>query len=86
MLQKDTEGIANNVDNDQTAPHGLHCLLKPICPKVKDTSGTFSNITHQFSHYLFAYIVICFQNYFHINFRYNLCTNYRANYVLCTII
>ena len=29
--------IANSVDQDQTAPQsdlGLHCLLRPVCPKI----------------------------------------------------
>ena len=47
MLIKDTDGIANSVDPDQTAPKsliwvcikeqsdlGLHCLHKPISPKT----------------------------------------------------
>ena len=39
MHPKDTEGIANSVDPDQTAPKeqsdlGLHCLLRPVCPKT----------------------------------------------------
>ena len=43
MHPKDDEGIANNVDPDQTAPQanlGLHCLHRPTCPKTKDHYGT----------------------------------------------
>ena len=37
MCPKDTDGMANSVDPDQTAPEeqsdqGLHWLLRPICP------------------------------------------------------
>ena len=41
--QKDANGIANSEDPDQTAPLGaveeqsdlgLHCLLRPVCPKT----------------------------------------------------
>ena len=32
--QKDANGIANSEDPDQTAPLGLHCLPRPICPKI----------------------------------------------------
>ena len=38
--QKDANGIANSEDTDQTAPLGLHCLLRPICPKTYDHYGT----------------------------------------------
>ena len=31
FCQKDTNGIANSVEPDQTAPH---CLRRPICPKI----------------------------------------------------
>ena len=35
MHPKDVDGIANSVDPDQTAPDlGLHCLLRPVCPKT----------------------------------------------------
>ena len=32
--------MANSVDPDQTAPLGLHCLLRPVCPKIKDHYGS----------------------------------------------
>ena len=32
--QEDADGMANSVDPDQTAPLGLHCLLRPVCPKT----------------------------------------------------
>ena len=40
MDLKDAYGMANCVGPDQTAPKeqsdlGLHCLLKPICPKTE---------------------------------------------------
>ena len=31
--QKDANGIANSEDPDQIA-FGLHCLLRPVCPKT----------------------------------------------------
>ena len=31
---EDAEEIANSVDLDQTAPLGLHCLPRPIYPKI----------------------------------------------------
>ena len=39
MCPKDAEGIANSVDSDKTDPQeqsdlGMHCLLRPICPKT----------------------------------------------------
>ena len=34
MHPKDAEGTANSVDPDQTAPLGLHCLPRPVCPKT----------------------------------------------------
>ena len=38
FCQKDTNGIANSEDPDQTVPLqsdlGLHCLSRPICPKT----------------------------------------------------
>ena len=48
FCQKDANGIANSGDPDQTAPlgleeqsdQGLHCLPRPICPKIKDYYGT----------------------------------------------
>ena len=30
---KDADGTANSVDPDQTAPLGLHCLPRRVCPK-----------------------------------------------------
>ena len=41
MSPKDADGMANSVDPDQTAPReeqsdlGLHCLPRPICPKIR---------------------------------------------------
>ena len=33
--QKDANEIGNSEDPDQTAPDlGLHCLLRPVCPKT----------------------------------------------------
>ena len=32
MRPKDSDGIANSVDPDQTL--GLHCLPRPICPET----------------------------------------------------
>ena len=40
--QKDSNGIANCEDPDQTAPRsdmGLHCLPRPICLKTYDHYG-----------------------------------------------
>ena len=35
MHLKDAEGIANSVDPDQEQSDlGLHCLLRPVCPKT----------------------------------------------------
>ena len=35
FCQKHANGIANSEDPDQTAPDlGLHCLPRPICPKI----------------------------------------------------
>ena len=31
---EDADGMANSVDPDQTAPLGLHCLPRPVCPKT----------------------------------------------------
>ena len=31
---KDADGITNRVDPGQTAPLGLHCVPKPVCPKT----------------------------------------------------
>ena len=31
---KDANGIANSEEPDQTAPLGLHCLPKNVCPKT----------------------------------------------------
>ena len=47
MCPRDSEGMADNVEPDQTASHtalsgaeqpdlGLQCLLEPICPKTSD--------------------------------------------------
>ena len=34
-MQMAADGIANNVDPDQTAPDlGLHCLPKPVCLNI----------------------------------------------------
>ena len=38
--QKDAELLANSEDLDQTAPLGLNCLPRPICPK---TWGHYGN-------------------------------------------
>ena len=35
MLLNDADGIANNVDPDQS-DLGLHCLPRPVCPKTQD--------------------------------------------------
>ena len=51
----DADGLANSVDPDQTAPVGavsdlgLHCLLRPIRPKIQDhirQSPAFLLVTH----------------------------------------
>ena len=42
MRLNGADGIANSVDPDQTAPSGLHCLPRPVCPKIKDHYGTLS--------------------------------------------
>ena len=34
MSPNDADGMANSVDPDQTAPLGLHCLPRPVCPKT----------------------------------------------------
>ena len=37
-----SDGMANSVDPDQTAPRtdlGLHCLPRLVCPKTKDHYG-----------------------------------------------
>ena len=34
LSQEDANGIANSEDPDRTAPLGLHCLPRPICPKT----------------------------------------------------
>ena len=39
MHPNDADGMANNIDPDQTAPDeqsdlSLHCLLGPICPTI----------------------------------------------------
>ena len=34
FCQKDANGKANSEDPDQNAPLGLHCLPRPICPKI----------------------------------------------------
>ena len=41
MHQKDVDGMANSVDPDHIAPQGqsdqgLHCLLRPTCPNIKN--------------------------------------------------
>ena len=38
MGPNDADGMANSVDPDQT-DLGLHCLLRPICPKTGDHYG-----------------------------------------------
>ena len=35
MHQKDVDRMANSEDPDQT-DLGLHCLLRPVCPKICD--------------------------------------------------
>ena len=35
----DANRMANSVDPDQTAPLGLHCLPRHICPKTLDHYG-----------------------------------------------
>ena len=41
MSPKDTAGMANSEDPDQTAPQGLHCLPKTTCLKTEeDHCGT----------------------------------------------
>ena len=41
--QKDSNGITNSEDPDQTAPDlGLHCLLRPVCRKTSDHYSTSS--------------------------------------------
>ena len=34
MSPNDADGMASSVDPDQTAPLGLHCLPRPVCPKT----------------------------------------------------
>ena len=35
MCPKDADGMANNVDPDQEQSDlGLHCVPKPVCPKI----------------------------------------------------
>ena len=50
MRPKDADGIANNVDPDQTAPKeqsdlGLHCLLSSIFPNTR--KNTYVNVIEQ---------------------------------------
>ena len=34
FCQNDANGIANSEDPDQQSDLGLHCLPRPICPKI----------------------------------------------------
>ena len=42
MSPNDADGMANSVDPDQTAPLGLHCLPRHICPKTLDHYGSLN--------------------------------------------
>ena len=35
MCSKDAVGMANSVDPDQTSDLGLHCLYRPVYPKLR---------------------------------------------------
>ena len=53
MSPKNADGMANSIDPDQTAPQGLHCLPRPVCPKnlnrtiTECAAGSGKNIRHQ---------------------------------------
>ena len=34
MCPKDADEIANSEDPDKQSDLGLHCLLRPVCPKT----------------------------------------------------
>ena len=49
ICQKDANEIANSEDPDQTAPlgavwSGLHCLLRPTCPKTYVHYGIWASL------------------------------------------
>ena len=36
MSPNGADWMANSADPDQTDDLGLHCLLRPVCPKIKE--------------------------------------------------
>ena len=58
MCPNNADKMANNVDPDQTAPReeqsdlGLHCLLRPVRPKIEEHYGIGRQIDFfSFSHH-----------------------------------